>query len=52
MLTLPHRNIRIHPGELRSTVLAALLFFLLLCSYYVLRPVRDEMAVRLGAQQL
>jgi AAA family ATP:ADP antiporter len=52
MSTLSHRSIRIRPDELRSTVLAALLFFLLLCSYYVLRPVRDEMAVRLGTQQL
>jgi AAA family ATP:ADP antiporter len=52
MPTVSHRSISIRPGELRSVVLAALLFFLLLCSYYVLRPVRDEMAVRLGAQQL
>ena len=52
MLRLPHRSIRLRPGELRSVALAALLFFLLLCSYYVLRPVRDEMAVQYGAERL
>lgn len=31
---------------------AALAFFLLLCSYTMLRPVRDDMAVRFGADRL
>lgn len=52
MSTVLHPSIRIRPDQLRSTVLAALLFFFLLCSYYVLRPVREEMGVRLGPEQL
>jgi ATP:ADP antiporter, AAA family len=41
----PHR-------EWRRTGYAALAFFLLLCSYTMLRPVRDDMAVRFGADRL
>jgi AAA family ATP:ADP antiporter len=37
--------------RLRAT-LACASFFLLLCSYTMLRPVRDEMAVRYGADRL
>jgi AAA family ATP:ADP antiporter len=33
-------------------VLAALAFFLLLCAYYILRPVRDSMGAQTGAAQL
>lgn len=35
-----------------QTTLAAAAFFLLLCSYYVLRPVRDDMAVQTGSDKL
>jgi AAA family ATP:ADP antiporter len=38
--------------EWLRTACAALAFFLLLCSYTMLRPVRDEMAVRFGADRL
>lgn len=40
------------PGELLRTSLAFAAFFLILCSYYILRPVRDEMAVQFGANRL
>ncbi|HYC41617.1 MAG TPA: MFS transporter [Noviherbaspirillum sp.] len=40
------------PGEARRVAFAFATFFLLLCSYYILRPVRDEMAVRFGADKL
>lgn len=36
------------PGEERAVVLAFVYFFLLLCSYYLLRPVRDAMAANAG----
>ncbi|MES2534751.1 MAG: MFS transporter [Pseudomonadota bacterium] len=39
-------------GELRRVVLSFAAFFLILCSYYILRPVRDEMAVQYGADKL
>lgn len=42
----------VHGDEWLSVVCAAAAFFCILASYYMLRPVRDEMAVRLGADQL
>ncbi len=38
-------------GEWKRTVLAALSLCLLLCSYYILRPVRDAMAVQIDENQ-
>lgn len=40
------------PGELSRVVAAFTAFFLILCSYYILRPVRDEMAVQFGTGRL
>ena len=39
-------------AEYRRAVVAATAFFLLLCGYYVLRPVRDEMGVQTGVARL
>ena len=38
--------------ELRGLLWSFLCFFTLLASYYVLRPVRDEMGVQTGVQNL
>jgi len=46
----PGRGLR--PGELSSVALAFGGFFLLLCSYYILRPVRDTMGVQTGVEHL
>ncbi len=43
---------RVHAGELTRVGLAFAAFFLLLCSYYMLRPVRDEMGVQTGVDRL
>ena len=40
------------PGEDRAVLLAFAYFFLLLCSYYLLRPVRDAMAANAGLARL
>lgn len=40
------------PGEFPRVVAAFGAFFLILCSYYILRPVRDEMAVQFGTNRL
>ena len=40
------------PGEERAVGLAFLYFFLLLCSYYLLRPLRDAMAIGAGLENL
>ncbi|MBI1395234.1 MAG: MFS transporter [Betaproteobacteria bacterium] len=44
--------LQIERSEIPSLVASAALFFFILASYYVLRPVRDEMAVRAGAASL
>jgi AAA family ATP:ADP antiporter len=46
------RNTNFRAGELLRVVLASGAFFLVLCSYYILRPLRDEMAVQYGADKL
>lgn len=43
---------QIKSGEHRAVVLSAAYFFCLLSSYYLLRPVRDEMGIRGGVDQL
>src|SRR2546428_11421838 len=46
------RVLRAAPRELPALAWAFGYFFLLLCSYYVLRPVRDSLAVGVGSQAL
>ena len=40
------------PDEVRPLGWSFLYFFCLLCGYYILRPVRDEMAIEGGVQNL
>jgi len=42
----------IRPDERRAVALAIAYFFCLLSSYYLLRPVRDEMGILAGVEQL
>src|SRR5262245_29777818 len=46
------RALGAEPHELPALGWAFAYFFLLLSSYYILRPLRDEMAVQAGASQL
>ena len=46
------RLLRARPDELPALGWAFAYFFLLLCSYYILRPVRDSLAVELGPRTL
>ncbi len=46
------RLLQARPGEERAVGLAFLYFFLLLCSYYLLRPLRDAMAPAAGLHNL
>lgn len=38
--------------ELRPALMSALLFFLILCGYYILRPLREEMGINGGIRNL
>lgn len=40
------------PGDAMRIGLASAAFFMILCSYYILRPVRDDMAVQFGADRV
>ena len=46
------RALRAQPHELAAVALAFAYFFLVLCSYYLLRPVRDTFGVALGRQEV
>ena len=46
------RFVSVDRQELRALLWSFLCFFTLLASYYVLRPMRDEMGVQTGAQNL
>lgn len=46
------RLIPVQRGELKPALLSAAYFFFVLCSYYVLRPIRDEMGVAGGVDNL
>lgn len=49
---LARKILQAQPGEERAVGLAFLYFFLLLCSYYLLRPLRDAMAASAGLNYL
>jgi len=49
---LLQRLVPYQPGELRGLGWSFLYFFSLLCGYYVLRPVRDEMGIQGGVENL
>ena len=40
------------PYELKALLLSMLYFFSLLCSYYIIRPIRDEMGIAGGVENL
>ncbi len=51
-IPLLSRAVLVRRSELPGLVGGFLYFFFLLCSYYMLRPVRDEMGVRGGVENL
>jgi AAA family ATP:ADP antiporter len=49
---LMQKVLRAQPGEERAVGLAFAYFFMLMCSYYLLRPLRDAMAIQAGLEKL
>jgi len=49
---LLRRVVEVHPGELRAVLASFTFFFFLLSSYFVLRPMRDEVASSSGVNGL
>jgi ATP:ADP antiporter, AAA family len=52
MTPLLYRALRAQPHELAALAWSFAYFFLVLCSYYLLRPVRDTVGVALGRDEL
>jgi len=52
MNSLIDRFVSVKPDERPALYLSFVYFFSLLCGYYMLRPIRDEMAVRVGVEDL
>ncbi len=46
------RFFAIKKGELKPALMSGLLFFLILCGYYILRPLREEMGLAGGVRNL
>ena len=46
------RVVRVEAAEVTAMLLSFGYFFCLLCGYYILRPVRDEMGIQAGVDQL
>ena len=51
-IALLRRVVDVRDGEVRAMLTSALFFFFLLCSYFVLRPMRDEVAAATGITKL
>ena len=49
---LSERWLAVHPQERRALAWSFVYFFALLSSYYILRPVRDEMAIQGGIENI
>ena len=43
---------RVHSGEMLATVLSSAYFFFILCAYYVIRPLREQLSAAVGSTQL
>ena len=42
----------LEPGELRPLIISAVYFFCILAAYYIVRPIREEMGVKVGRDGL
>lgn len=52
LLRLLRKLVDVRPNELRALLLAGLFNFVILGSYYVIRPIRDDIAATSGAENL
>ncbi len=44
--------VQVEPAEVAATLWSFAYFFCLLCGYYIIRPVRNEMGVQVGVEHL
>lgn len=46
------KTVQVEPGEIYALLWSFSYFFTLLCSYYIIRPMRDEMGILGGVENL
>ena len=51
-MNLLKRLVDVRSGEARAMLLSAAYFFFVLCAYYIIRPIRDEMGAAAGVENL
>lgn len=44
--------VSVRPGELRALLTSCLYFYLVLCAYYIFRPIRNEMTIANGVENI
>jgi AAA family ATP:ADP antiporter len=52
LVRLLERAVSVEPHEVRAALVSLVYFFSLLCGYYILRPIRDEMGITGGVENL
>ena len=52
MTTEPSNARRVRSGEMTATILSSAYFFFILCAYYVIRPLREQLSAAVGSTQL
>ncbi len=51
-MSLVTRFVSVKPREIGALIAACVYFFLILCAYYIIRPIRDEMAIANGVANI
>ena len=52
LVNLILKPVQVEPSEVRALLWSFSYFFALLCSYYIIRPMRDEMGILGGVENL
>ena len=50
--SLLNRLVSVKPEEVRALLISCAYFFLVLCAYYIIRPIRNEMMIANGVQNI
>lgn len=44
--------VNVNPGEIKALFISCLYFYLVLCAYYIFRPIRNEMTIAIGLEYI
>jgi len=51
-MTWLQKLVAVKPGELRALLVSCLYFYLVLCAYYIFRPIRNEITIANGVENI